>query len=254
MANIAVRDSSFEAAIENAVRQLVSVRHWGSAAYINLPIYYPSGTAVAVKVEPSRSGFRVSDGSLAYREIEQIGGERGFANNARILASEIGAITDKRSIYLDCDPEGLAGAIADIAEASARIAHKIAARVVGKGDAEIADHLYERLKLVFGTMRVERCVKIQGPSTKEWEVDALVNLDGQTAVFQAVPNHHVKVYSTAAMFHDLAVKERPPVTISVVHDKTEMGAYFGILSQAGNVIEEGQSDNAYEKAASWNAI
>ena len=53
------------------------------------------------------------------------------------------------------------------------------------------------------------------------------------------------------MFHDLALIEHPFVSVSVVHDKSDMGYFLGILSQAGNVIEEDQSDPVYESATAW---
>jgi len=251
MATNATINSDVGAAAAKAVGQLVSVRAWGDACYVSLPIFYPSGTAVTVKVEKARNGFRVTDSGLAYREIEQVGAERFFASNAKVFAEEIEAATDKRSLVLIAEPDELAAAMADIAGASARMAHKIMAKVGAKGEAEISDHLFERLKVVFGAPRVERSIKIVGPSTKEWEVDAIVNLDDRQAIFQAVPNHHASIYSTSAMFHDLALKDQPPVTVSVVHDKAALGAFLGILSQAGHVIEEGQADPTYERAAAW---
>lgn len=253
MATNATIDPDVERAAAQAVGQLVSVRAWGDAAFVSLPIFYPSGTAVTVKIEKARDGFRVSDSGLAYREIEQVGAERYFVSNAKVFAEEIDAEADKRSLVLMASPAELAGAMADIASASARMAHKIMAKVGNRGEAEISDHLYERLKVVFGAPRVERAIKIVGPSTKEWEADAIVHLDGRQAVFQAVPNHHASIYSTSAMFHDLALKEHPPVTISVVRNKSELGAFLGILSQAGHVIEEGQADQTYERAAAWQS-
>ena len=53
------------------------------------------------------------------------------------------------------------------------------------------------------------------------------------------------------MFHDLAVMEKPPANVSVVRRKEKLGYLLAILSQAGNVIEEGQADSVYEGATQW---
>ena len=54
------------------------------------------------------------------------------------------------------------------------------------------------------------------------------------------------------MFHDLALGENAPIMVSVVKDRAELGAFLGILAQAGHVIEEGQSDMAYQTATNWS--
>lgn len=244
-------DPELYAAVERAVRSLVSIGQWGSSAFVSLPIFYPSGTAVTVKVEKVAGGFRVSDGGFAYREIEQMGAEHYFGKNATKFAEEIGAVADKRSLIATAAEDHLAATIADIAATTARLAHKITASAGSRGEAEIADHLLERLNAVFGSARVEPRVTIVGASNHAWEVDAIVQLDARQAVFQAVANHHASVYSTAAMFHDLAVRGSPPATVSVVRRKDRLGYLLEILAQAGSVIEDDQADSVYEGATEW---
>jgi hypothetical protein len=229
----------------------MSARSWGDSTFVTMPLFYPNGTPVTVKVEPAKAGFRVSDGGLTYREFEQIGAEHYFGRNAGNFAKEIEGFVLNRSLCLDVEQEELTAAIADIADAVARMASKVMSKVIGKGgEAEIADHLYERLRVIFGE-RVERDQTIQGPSTKAWDIDVVVQLDDRAAVFQAVSNHHASVYSTSAMFHDLALKDRPPITTAVVRDKAALGPWFNILAQAGNVIEEADADAVYEGATTW---
>ena len=253
MASIPSLDPRVADAVQAAMTQLMSARSGGESTFIRMPLFYPNGTPVTVKVEPSKFGFRVSDGALTYRELEQIGAEHFFGRNAGTYAGEIDGFVYNRAICIDAEQGELAAAIADVADVVARMAAKIMARVARKGEAEIADHLFERLKIVFGESRVERDAKIAGPSTKAWDVDAVVHLDGADAVFHAVSNHYNSVYSTSAMFHDLALKSRPPALTSVVHSRDDLGYYFNILAQAGNVIEEQQADAAYKGAASWSA-
>ena len=145
--------------------------------------------------------------------------------------------------------------MADVAAISTRLTWKVLSKVSRKGETEIADYLFVRLQDVFGSARVEREAPIVGPSTRRWTVDALVHLDGRNAAFQAVSNNHMSVYPTVAMFHDLALSDNPPATVGVVKSKEAMGSYFNILAQAGNVIEEDQGDQVYERAAAtWQTF
>lgn len=251
MASKPTLDPNIYEAVQRAISEMVGVRAWGPTAYVRMPLFYPNGTQISVKVEPGPLGFRVSDGGITYRELEQIGAETLFNRNAKTFAAEIDAVIFKRAIMLDVTEEELGSAIADIADATARIAHKVIANEQGRNEAEIADHLYERLKLVFGTGQVEKDVSIPGPSTKVWDVDAVVQIEGNIALFQAVTKHYASVYSTSAMFHDLALKNHPPVSTSVVRNKPELGAWFNILAQAGNVIEESAANEVYESAIGW---
>ncbi len=252
MASNPVLDPRVSDAVQSAMAELISCQSWGDSTFVSMPLYYPNGTPVTVKVEPSLRGFRVSDGGMIFRELEQIGAERYFGRNASTFAKEIDGIVLNRSIGLEITLDELAAAIADVADVACRMVSKIMSKVVGLGEAEIAEHLFERLKIVFGEGKVEKDFSIQAPSTKTWEVDAVVHLDGKDAIFHAVSNHHASVYSTSAMFHDIALKDRPPATTAVVRSKEELGPFYNILAQAGNVIEEADANNVYESAVKWS--
>ena len=44
---------------EAAARTLISVRHFGDESFINLPLIYPGGSFVTVRVDRIATGFRV---------------------------------------------------------------------------------------------------------------------------------------------------------------------------------------------------
>jgi len=235
--------------VAHAIAELVVARPWDGGVDITLPIFYPSGSAACLGIERSHGGFTVTDNGLAYREIEQIGGEKFFAKNAKALTEGLLVWHNTREILSDAPLEALSSVMADVAAVSARLAWKVMANVGRKGEAELSDYLFVRLQQVFGAGRVEREVTLTGPSTKKWRADAVVHLEGGDAVFEAVSNNHLSVYPTVAMFHDLALSEVQPVTISVVKNKKAMGSLFNILAQAGHVIEEAQANEVYQKAA-----
>ena len=80
-------------------------------------------------------------------------------------------------------------------------------------------------------------------------MSAIVCLSGKSAVFQAVSERAGSVYRTSAAFHDLALLEHPPTLVAVVQSKAALGTKLGLLAQAGRVIEQGQSDDVFRRAA-----
>jgi hypothetical protein len=249
MTNVAQITTDISRAIADAIGELVRVRHWDHSSDVTLPIFYPSGSSVSLCIEKVRHGYAISDNGLAYRELEQIGGETYFGKNAsKIIEGESGVWHNSREILSEATAETLASAMADVASSSSRLTWKVLSKLNRKSQVEIADYLFERLRVIFGEGRVERDRTITGPSTREWHIDAVVHLEGSESIFQAVANSHLSVYPTAAMFHDLALIESPPTTISVVKSREAMGSLFNILAQAGNVIEEAQADQVYKKA------
>lgn len=126
-------------AVQAAISRLMQTRSWGDSTFVTMPLFYPNGTPVTVKVEPAPTGFRVSDGGLTFREFEQVGAESYYGRNASNFAREIEGFVHNRSLCLDVEQEELTAAIADVADAVARMANKVMSKVMGKGgEAEIA--------------------------------------------------------------------------------------------------------------------
>jgi hypothetical protein len=239
---------SAPSAVERAMAQLVRIEQDGGTARVQLPLFYPSGASVAVSVERVKRGYVVSDNGLAYREIEMVGAERSFARTARGATDRFGVEARPKTIFVATPVEGLATAIADVAGASAWLAQTVIDGIADHHQNKIAEHLYGRLVHIFGQAKVEPKARIVGASTNDWEVTSLVHLGGRDAIFDVVSNHHASVFSTATKFHDLALLSHPPVTIAVIQDKKAMGAYYGILAQAGHVIQDNEPDSVIVRA------
>lgn len=229
--------------------KLVSCRSWHDATFISLPMLYPSGSFVTVRLTHVRDGIRVSDSGFAYREAESFGAGRSFANTARSIVEEADIKAGKRSVYVDVRPHEVERAIFDVSAASYAVAERIVSRVTSDADATISDALHEKLDRLFGPS-VEYDKTVKGASTTEWDVTALTKLDGKRAIFHAVVNYPIAVYRTSTAFHDIAALENPPALISVISSKREMGSNYSILAQAGRVIEVSHPDATYLRAAS----
>ena len=236
-------------AVEATARQLVAFHRRGQSSFINLPLLYPDGSAVTLKIDPIAGGIRVSDNGFAYREVESIGAESSFPKTAQTVTEEAGVEFSKHVVFVDTEPEALFRAICDVAAATWRIADGVYRRVAERDEVEIEDHLRKRLASVFGAQRLKPVHKLKGASSSEWDVSAVVQIDGHSAVFQAVGSHANSIYRVTSAFHDLAALDHAPTLVAVVRDKLSLGPRIGLLSQVGRVIEDRQSDDVFERAA-----
>lgn len=237
-------------AVEAAVRDLLHVRVWGQATFVQVPLLYPSGSFVTVKIDLVPTGFRVSDNGFAYREAEMLGAGRSFSATAMKIAAYDELQVGKRSIYADVGAEDLTRAICDVAKATCRVADKVVGKAAQEAASELEDHLQSRLISVFGEPHVKLdSPHIIGASTSDWEVSAIVDIEGRRTVFQVVANHANSVYRTTALFSDLGSLPEPPRLAAFVHSKAELGAKLTLLAQSGSVIEDGQPDSVFVRAA-----
>lgn len=236
-------------AIEAAIRSLVTRHSAAGEDVICLPIFHPSGATAAVSVTGGPNLFQVSDGGQAYREVEMIGAEHLFRRNASKCAEDFGVAVTGKVITGTANAGNLAGFIADVAAASAQISARIVERVAARTEAAMEEELYRRLAGIFGENKVVSRAEIAGASSHKWHISALVHLGARDLVFEAVSNHHSSVYSSATMFHDLALLDRKIKPIAVVESKAAMGPYLSILAQAANVIESDATDDVIERLA-----
>lgn len=235
--------------INDAVRELVTIREWGDTVFLNLPFFFPSGTAATVKICKSPRGFLVSDNGFAFRELEAIGSERSFGRIAATFSERAEIEKNRRVVFVEATPDDLARAISDVASVSWQIVEKVYADREEEDDTDLEEELTSKLISLFGEPHVGIGRKLRGVSATEWGVSALVDYSGnRPAVFQAVSNHATSVYRTNSAFHDLAAIPKAPKLIAVVRNKKALGPRLGVLSQAGRVIEENQSEDVFRRA------
>src|SRR5690606_3930079 len=163
---------------------LVSWRDWGDASFISLPLVYPSGSLVTVRLTYAEGrAIRISDSGFAFREAESFGAARSFPKTARAIAEIFDVTIGRRSIYVDVsDPNDVERAVFDVSAASRSVAERIISNVAFDGEADISDVLHARLDRLFPNM-VEHDGKVVGASSTEWEVTAVAKVHGHTAVF-----------------------------------------------------------------------
>ena len=237
--------------IEDALKELVSTQRSRETVFINLPMFFPSGSAATVAVSKTRDGYRVSDHGFAYRELEAIGAERSFSRTAGAFMEAASVEKDRRQIFVIVPSDEIGRAISDVGTASWRVVNKVYDdRREAEDEIILEDDLTAKLISLFGEPRVKVGQKPRGSSGTEWNVSAIVETDDKKVIFQAVSSHAGSVYRANSAFHDLASIKNAPRLVAVVNSFEALGSRLGVLAQAGKVIEKSETPDAFIRAAS----
>ena len=177
-----------------------------------------------------------------------------YDRDAKAVADNAGVGFDQRAFFvLEIERSQLAGAVAVIANCSHDAVAIAALKLADKSRVDAAELVFERLKSVFPKHALARNVEITGSSTVKWHVATLVTIDGKKAVFDSVTPYHASVVNAAAKFGDIANLNNPPTRTAMVEHKESFHSYLGLLSQSSNIVEVGDSDDVFKRAAAQAA-
>lgn len=234
--------------VEHAARQLVGLEHGANRCLVQLPLAYPNGAMVVIRVNNGGPGYTVSDAGAAFEQARQIRGRPAFGRHGPVAAQEAGIEFDGRAFFIkDVSRDQVAGAIIAVANCSQTVAILVSHRQAAADARDAEARLFERLERLFG--RVETQKKIIGASGTEWTVDAQVKVDDHIAVFDAVGASKQSIYAAVAKYHDLSLLEQPPVRVAAVKSRSDLGSMLGVLSQASNVVEDITPDSTLIRVA-----
>lgn len=247
MASSPASDFDVRAAVENAARELVRVKHWGAVSYVSLPLTGPDGSPITVRVSRDMAGFQVDDAGTTFRSFDRLGLGRSFSGIAPHVVDHHDVTVSDHTLVAFADATALEAAIADVGLAAWTIFDRGYQKVEDVGEEALEERLRERLAAIFGPS-LDQKQTINGASTTLWIVSAILRVGDQLAVFQAVSDQGNSLYRASAVFHDLASLPKAPVLVAVVKSKEELGSKLGVLSQVAKVIEGQQSDDVYKRA------
>jgi hypothetical protein len=243
-------NNAFREVVDGVARALVDVRQANGASFISLPVLYPGGSLVVVRIDPHHDGhYLVSDMGMGFQEAELMGAGRLFAHSAPSVAVRSGVHFDRQTFSIGVRRERLVGAVSVIAACSQEAVQVAAFRLDEKKRADAADRLCERLYRLFTPGKVERGATVVGASNTPWTVTALVRADGHKAVYEPVSEHANSVASALTRFVDINQLEHPPARIAVVRKKELLGTRLALISTTANVVEESVSDQTLERLA-----
>ena len=250
MMQFTVGDPERGGAIERAVDRLVRASQVSDGFLVSLPMAYPTGTAVGIRIEPAQGGYYVSDFAMGYREAEDFGAERSFRYHLKKMI-EGGPVefTPGKQIRIRVNEGQLRGAIIKVANLSRDAAVKAYENAADWDDEELAADLFQRLSDVFGASYVIAKALKTGASSVQWKFAAEVKIQGRDILFDAVSPHHNSVFSAVSKFNDVQREDDNFDAVAVVESKKAMGKWLPLLSQAAIVIESGASKETLRKLA-----
>jgi hypothetical protein len=232
-------------------RDLASSESSGmESAMVQMPLLYPSGSSVVVRIDIMDTDYFVSDMGLGLQEAEMMGAPRTFKNSAVHIAENAGIQFDQHSFFVArASREQLVGAVTTIAncslEATIVTAHKIAE---DKADNAV-EILQQKLTDIFTAKSVARDVEIRGASATAWKVAASVRVGDHYSLFDFVSPHPNSVAAAVTKFVDISELQNPPKRVAVVRDKSRLGTRLTVLARTANVIEVTAPERVFRNLA-----
>lgn len=225
--------------VEQAMCEIVSAAHRVEGSYVRLPILFPSGSDVVIRVSGGPDRFFVTDFGLGYSEAELMGASSIYLRQAKQVSKNSGVEFDQNAFFsLEVPRDRLPGAIVTVAnccsEAVSLTAFKSAERAVNVG----SELLVHKLTEAFGARYVHRQSKLLGASHHEWQFAALVDVEGKRNVFEFSTKHPNSIATVSMKMDDLARVSGSPGRFVMVHSKAELGTYLGVLAHSANVIQD----------------
>ena len=228
-----------DAGVRKAVESLVRVSAWGNAYLISVPLVYPSGTTVGIKVTPSKGGYIVSDSGLGWREAEGYEAQRSFGAHAGRIKEQVGVeYTGQHEFRMFATERQLTSAIRRVSYASHRSAVKAFHSLPEACEQEIGAALFQRLRDTFGQANVAGDLKLAGASNIEWPFAAQVLQGKRRVVFDVVSPQWTSVVAAKSKFSDVRHLGPNVVPVAVVDSIDAMGKWLPLISQEAEVIED----------------
>lgn len=226
-------------AVRNAVAGLVRASAWGNSYLITVPLVYPSGTVVGVKVSASKGGYIVTDFGLGFREAEGFEAQRSFGSHAGRIKDQVGVeYTNDHEFKFFATERQLTSAIRRVSYASHRSAVKAFHSLPEVGEQEIGAVLFQRLRDTFGAEFVAGELKLPGASNIEWQFAAEVIQGKRRVLFDVVSPNWTSVVAAKSKFSDIRHLGPNTVPVAVVDSIDGMGKWLPLISQEAEVIED----------------
>ncbi|NEU13571.1 hypothetical protein G3T14_15735 [Methylobacterium sp. BTF04] len=240
------------AVADEAARALVRVRLGpGADARVMLPVLYPSGASVMLRVGGGPKEYMVTDDGSAAREADMAGATEFFHRAAREVAEQCGVRFDGNELFeIDAPADNLPGFMAIVADASRRAAQLVAERHAEKLDRKLKVGLADRLIDVFGQRAIEIRPQYSGASTHPWSFDAAARFGERIVLFAGVTPSAVSISSAYLKLDDVRRLAEAPKTVAVL---TRPSAFRQdqrlILGRAAAILDAKATDEEFRRAA-----
>lgn len=244
--------TSLAAVADEAARALIKVRRGpGMDARVTLPVLYPSGTCVGLRIGGGAKGFMVTDDGGACAEADMAGAGEFFHRAARETAERCGVRFDGHELFeIEAPADALPGFMAIVADASRRAAQLVAERHAERLDRRLRTNLTDRLVRLFGEERVDIRPQVSGASTHAWPFDAAARLGRRTVLFATVTPSAVSVSSAYLKLDDVRRLPEAPGTVAVLSRQSLFRQDQRlILGRAAHILDATAPDEEFLRAA-----
>jgi len=197
---------------------------------------YPSFDPVHVFVAKVGEGFKVHDGSGAFRAAWLHG--RDDLLIKRAIDAECKRFHAKRveeAIAIEIESEDwLPSAILSVANASSLAAHTAVARITAAAETVLVDEIHSVASALFGLSNVDKEVDLRGKSGGKRRYDVVIHRRREhLLLINGVLPHHNSISSKYVSFSDTDV---PRENRLAVHDR-ELGAGdIALLQQVSHIV------------------
>lgn len=237
-------DQISDEGVKSAVAGLVRVSAWGKSYLVSVPLIYPSGTTVGVKITAGGGGYIVTDAGLGFREAEDLEAQRSYGAHAGRIKDQIGVeYTSGHEFLMRATERQLPAAIRRVAFASHRAVMKTFNSLPEVSAHEIGAELFERLRKAFGEDNVAGEMRLAGASNIEWHFAAQVVYGKRRVLFDVVTPRWSSVVSAKSKFSDVRHLGKNTVPVAVVDNIDAMGKWLPLVTQEAEVIEVGANSD-----------
>ena len=226
---------NLKATADDVVRALAYARGSDTDAVITLPIMFPSGRAVTIKLLGGPLKFTVTDDGATMREADLMGAADICRREARKVADETGVrFNDWELFEAECEMDRLAGMTAIVANAASTTLMRTADKFAERFAMRRREELSVRLGRIFGERAVAKNVEVPGASNKLWNFDARVALpSGRSGLFTVVTPSQTSIAFAYSKIDDLS-RATPRPYLAAVLDGKLAADDKALLSRAAN--------------------
>lgn len=240
-------------AMDELVRELCTSEMLNSRYLLQMPVVTAFGSAVSVSVWPEGGGetFMVSDDGLAYHEITTaMGSERIFSRVAKAKSDRYGAQFDGCSmLFIRVNRERLKGAVIAMASLTKEVIDETIEKSFAAKVSVDHERFLKKVASAFPGSNIREHASVTGQSTTSYEIDALVETEGQVLAFDYFSKAGNSVNSAYATLSDIARLEDGPKPIGVTNSFKAIGSKLMLISSVAKVIEAEADVKDYQRLA-----
>jgi hypothetical protein len=250
-ASMTTRPEQMRSLLNDVIHDLVMIDLDGGDGLVALPILYPGGAPVVIRVRRDDDQFIVNDQGNGYVAAEHMGGASTYLKLAPAVAAMNGVEFDGHMMFAArVTREWLPSTIIFAAAASRQAVERTAEKMTVDLEQSLRANLQDRLRHTFRD-RVSLDVEIAGGSTKKRKFAARIDAGDHVSVFDLVTPHHVSINGAIVKFQDIAQLDAPVSGVAVLSDQNKVDTGdIALLSQwASKIIPLNANDATLREAA-----